>query len=110
MGYSFNTEKLQSERANHLDQTFDVSIPHAVYFPSFNGGLYSEEKKKIFMETFFIEGPKSSFDIVIGTDVVYSSELYLPFIRTLKLTTSKNTLILVGITRSDTKLLFFQLL
>jgi predicted nicotinamide N-methyase len=52
------------------------------------------------------DGP---FGIVLGTDVAYLCELYEPLIAALKqLPLTKETLVLFGINRQDTSIIFFQ--
>lgn len=50
------------------------------------------------------------FDIILGTDVAYYEHLYDPFIRALDRTAGPNTLILLGVTRTDTGPAFFDAL
>lgn len=50
------------------------------------------------------------FDIIVGTDVAYCEELYAPVVVALSRIASPKTLILLGVTRTDTRPEFFQLL
>jgi len=51
-----------------------------------------------------------SFDLIVATDVVYSPELYSPFVEALKNTASKHSVIILGVTKTDTRMDFFRLL
>eukprot|EP00904_Undaria_pinnatifida_P005369 jgi/Undpi1/1962/HiC_scaffold_12.g05349.m1 len=50
------------------------------------------------------------FDIILGTDVAYYEHLYTPFIEALDRTAGPDTLILLGVTRTDTGPDFFDAL
>ena len=50
------------------------------------------------------------FDLVIGTDVAYSPELHAPLITTLRAVCGAATVVLLGVTRSDTPPSFFAAL
>lgn len=50
------------------------------------------------------------FDVIVGTDVAYCKELYAPVVHALEQVAGPESLILLGVTRTDTGPLFFQLL
>lgn len=50
------------------------------------------------------------FDVILGTDVAYCEELYAPVVAALSRIAGPRTLILLGVTRTDTHPEFFQLL
>lgn len=50
------------------------------------------------------------FDVVVGTDVAYCQELYGPVVHALCRLSGPHSLILLGVTRTDTNPRFFQLL
>lgn len=50
------------------------------------------------------------FDVIIGTDVAYCEELYEPVVAALRRIAGPETLILLGVTRTDTRPPFFRLL
>lgn len=52
----------------------------------------------------------SPFDVIVGTDVAYCKELYAPVVHALEQVAGPESLILLGVTRTDTGPLFFQLL
>lgn len=52
----------------------------------------------------------SPFDVIVGTDVAYCKELYAPVVHALEKVAGPESLILLGVTRTDTGPLFFQLL
>lgn len=49
-----------------------------------------------------------TFDLIVGSDVAYHSDLYDILIQSLCAFSNPNTIILLGITMADTKALFFQ--
>mmetsp|Transcript_39558 Transcript_39558/g.52155 ORF Transcript_39558/g.52155 Transcript_39558/m.52155 type:complete len:216 (+) Transcript_39558:179-826(+) len=52
----------------------------------------------------------NEFDVIIATDVVYAPELYSIFINALIKSSNPYTVILLGVTRTDTNVTFFNLL
>eukprot|EP00752_Nemacystus_decipiens_P012900 g11419.t1 len=50
------------------------------------------------------------FDIILGTDVAYYEHLYTPFVQALERTAGPETLVLLGVTRTDTGPAFFDAL
>lgn len=50
------------------------------------------------------------YDLIIGSDLVYRKELYIPFINSLQKLTHENTISIIGITMLDTQYDFFILL
>lgn len=50
------------------------------------------------------------FDVVLGTDLAYREELFLPVVRALLAASDAHTVTLLGVTRSDTGPAFFDLL
>jgi len=52
----------------------------------------------------------SPFDVIVGTDVAYCKELYAPVVHALERVAGPESLIVLGVTRTDTGPLFFQLL
>ncbi|GLD96582.1 hypothetical protein PINS_up005265 [Pythium insidiosum] len=47
-------------------------------------------------------------DIVLGTDIAYLTEFYEPILHTLRRITHSETLVLIGLNRSDTGMQFFR--
>eukprot|EP00903_Cladosiphon_okamuranus_P006221 g6112.t2 len=50
------------------------------------------------------------FDVILGTDVAYYEHLYAPFVQALERTAGPDTLVLLGVTRTDTGPAFFDAL
>lgn len=51
-----------------------------------------------------------TFDVIVGTDVAYCKELYKPVVMALDAVAGPASLIILGVTRTDTGPLFFQYL
>ncbi|CBJ26565.1 conserved unknown protein [Ectocarpus siliculosus] len=50
------------------------------------------------------------FDVILATDVAYYEHLYAPFVQALERTAGQHTLVLLGVTRTDTGPAFFDAL